>query len=315
MSVLSTVEVDQIVRQYQFSKLSGDMLDAQEAIERMLAYEQPRGLPTPWPYLHERFELRQGELTLVAGANGSGKSMLTGQMVAWAIAGGERCFLASFEMSPIETIRRMVTQCAGCEFTPDYARWWGESYRELLWLWDVQDVVPAPKVLERIEAVTQYLGARVVVIDSLLKCGLPQDGNGYLTGQTEFVDALQHCSKHLGVHIMLVAHLRKPERGVKASKYDIRGASQISDLADNVLLVHTNYDKREAEQALEQGGQLTPAQERALATADASLEVAKQRHGGWEGSLRLDLDKPSLRFTPFGYHGRFEWPGRKNEPA
>lgn len=311
MSIMSEAEIEQIVRDYQAQEITADMLDAEDAVERMLTYQQPKGSPTPWDYLTGRFEIRPGELTLMAGANGSGKSMLAGQMVAWQMAASAVCVMASMEMSVQETLKRMVRQCAGGEFTEEYARWWGRTYRETLWVWDVQDVIAAEKVLARVEAVSQHLAATIVVIDSLLKCGIAQDGVGYLSAQTMFLDRLQYAAKHLGVHIILVVHLRKPERGLKSSKYDIRGASQISDLADNVLLIHPNLDKREAEQLLEQGLHLTPAQTESLSKADAILEVAKQRHGPWEGQLRLDFHKPSLQFRPVGHVGRYVWPGAK----
>ena len=314
MAILTDAEIERIVAQYHARKLTADMLDAAAAIDRMLRYRQPEGLATPWPYLHERFALRPGELTLIAGANGSGKSMIAGQMVAWAMAAGATCVIASMEMAPHETLRRMVQQCAGGGFTAQYAHWWGQTYREKLWVWDVQDVIPADKVLDRVEAVAQHLKANIVVVDSLLKCGLPQDGNGHLTGQTAFLDRLQHAAKHLGVHILLVVHLRKPERGAKSTKYDIRGASQISDLADNVLLMHRNEAKREAEQLQEQGETLTLSQLEQLAKADAALEVAKQRHGAWEGSLRLDFHRGSLQYRQANWTSRYEWPGNTGAP-
>jgi twinkle protein len=272
--------------------------------------QRTQGTPMPWPMLEDRFEIRPGELTLVAGANGSLKSMMAGQLIAWALTDNWRCFIASFEMSPQETLRRIVTQCAGSSgFTREYAIAWGQAYRDRLWLWDKQDVVPSDVVLERIEAVAKHLDLRLIVIDSLLKCGLAQDGDGYLSGQTAFVDRLQHAVKHLGVHVLLVVHLRKPERGARSTKYDIRGASQISDLADNVLLLHRNQIKREAEQLLEHATPLTREQEEALTKPDLILEVAKQRHASWEGIVRMDFDPRSLLLTQHNQAGRYRWPG------
>ena len=314
MSTMSETQIEQIVRAYKAKKITGDMLDAKDGIERMLSHQSVPGLPMPWSWLDGKFAIRPGELTLLAGANGSGKSMLAGQIVAWQMAAGVTSVIASMEMSVQETLKRMVCQCYGGQYTTDFARWFGDTYRETLWIWDVQDVVPADKVLERVEAVSEYLDAKIVVIDSLLKCGLAQDGEGYLSKQTQFLDRLQHAAKHLGVHVILVVHLRKPERGQKSGKYDIRGASQISDLADNVLLIHQNAEKREAEQLMEQGQQLTPMQTEALSKADAILEVAKQRHGAWEGQLRLDFDSHSLLFTQAGDMRRLAWPGSQGAP-
>ncbi len=56
------------------------------------------------------FEFRPGELTVLAGENGSGKSMLLGQIGLHLMAAGASLYIASFEMSPVRTIDRMITQ-------------------------------------------------------------------------------------------------------------------------------------------------------------------------------------------------------------
>ena len=307
-------QIDEIVRQHKAKKITGDMLNGRAVVERMLTHKQPAGTKMPWSWLDSKFELRPGELTLLAGANGSGKSMLAGQVVAWAMSSGMRSFIASFEMRPIETARRMITQCAGGDWDEDYARWWAAQVDDLIWTWDIMDVVKAATVLERVEAVTEHLSANIVVIDSLLKCGLPQDsGNGY-QAQADFVDRLQHASKHLNVHIILVVHMRKPSPGQASTKYDIRGASQISDLADNVLLLKVNEKKREVQRLLEIGQEIDRDEERYLTKPDAVLEVAKQRHGAWEGLLSLDFDPGSLLFKHSGDMRRIDWPWTPGGP-
>lgn len=314
MSILTEADIDAILHEHQASKITSDMLDAEEGIKRMLEFVQPVGEALPWPALFGNFELRPGELTLLAGTNGSGKSMLAGQIVAWAMTAGMTSVIASMEMRPQETLRRMVTQCSGGPYSREFAHWWGQTYRSQLWLWDVLDRIPAQKVLARVQAVSQHLGARLVVIDSLMKCGLPADGDGYLTKQADFVDSLQHAAKHLGTHIILVVHLKKPERGQKANKYDIRGASQISDIADNVLLCHPNMEKRMALKKSDQGLTLTSAEEEHLERADFALEVDKQRHAAWEGIVSMDLHRASLQFRQRGYHGLYQWPHRQHGP-
>ena len=313
MSTISHEEVERIVKEHKARKIKGDMLDAAGAVDSLLGYEQAQGIETPWAPLQGKFSLRPGELTLVGGENKSGKSMLTGQIAAWAMTNGYRSFIASFEMRPRETVRRMLSQCAGGPWSREFAQWWGGEYRELLWLWDIIDKVNSDRVLERIEAVTQYLDADLVVVDSLLKCGLPP-GNDKNGAQGDFVDRLQNAAKALNVHIMLVVHFRKPESGQRISRYNIRGASEISDLADNVFLVVPNDHKREAEQLLEIGAHLTREQEQSLSEADALFVVDKQRHGEWEGKVKMDFHKSSLQFRPAGQFGRYEWPGSQGAP-
>lgn len=56
------------------------------------------------------FEFRPGELTVLAGENGSGKSLLLGQIGLHLISCGASLYIASFEMAPVRTIERMLMQ-------------------------------------------------------------------------------------------------------------------------------------------------------------------------------------------------------------
>ena len=56
------------------------------------------------------FEFRPGELTVLAGENGSGKSLLLGQIGLHLISCGASLYIASFEMAPVRTIERMLSQ-------------------------------------------------------------------------------------------------------------------------------------------------------------------------------------------------------------
>lgn len=49
------------------------------------------------------FEFRPGELTVLAGENGSGKSLLLGQIGLHLISCGASLYIASFEMAPVRS--------------------------------------------------------------------------------------------------------------------------------------------------------------------------------------------------------------------
>lgn len=67
----------------------------------------------PWEKSHPLFAFRPGEVTLWAGVNGHGKSLMTGLASLSLIAQAERCCIASFEMKPRKTIERMARQWSG----------------------------------------------------------------------------------------------------------------------------------------------------------------------------------------------------------
>lgn len=274
-------------------------------------------------YTHAAFgpklAFRPGELTIWAGMGGSGKSQLVGQVIAWMLSQGERATIASLEMPMRDTLRRMLTQMLDAEPTWGAANAWAAAMRGRLYLYDQIDRVPAERILRMVRAAALKLGSTQVVIDSLTKCGLPQDGNGYLTAQTDFVDSLQRTVKHLGIHCHLVVHLRKGEAGSRRTMHDIRGASQISDLADNVLILTRDVDK---ERLLDEA-QLTPEHlwepdfsrkvTQAQKRPDAVLQIEKQRATGWLGDIRLDYHARSGQFVPQGRVTALPWKLAKPE--
>ncbi len=269
---------------------------------------QAVGARMPWPSLDGLLELRPGELTVWGGESGSGKSLLLGQVMAWLLPRGHSIVIASLEMRLVETLRRMANQMAGCMASADFRRQlcaWADGR---LWLYDEIDTVASHRLVTMARVAASRLRCSHVVIDSLTKAGVAQDGQGYLTDQTAFVDRLQHTAKHYDVHVHLVAHLRKPAQtqGGRPSKFDIRGASQITDLADNVMLVSRNHAKEEL--AKLPPDVLEEQDRKVLEQPDAWLDIAKQRHTGWEGRVGLDFHAPSGQFVRHKAGRAMPWP-------
>ena len=52
----------------------------------------------PWTKTQDDFSFRLGEVTLYAGGNGGGKSLITGQIALHLIKQKRKCVIASFEM-------------------------------------------------------------------------------------------------------------------------------------------------------------------------------------------------------------------------
>lgn len=283
-----------------------------DVIERIF---EPRKAGYEFPAFGKRIAFRPGELTMWCGMGGSGKSQLVGQVIAWMLAAGERATIASLEMPMEDTLRRMLTQIY--DAPPDWstATTWASLMDGRLYLYDQVDRVPADRLLAMVRVAATELSANHIVIDSLTKCGLPQDGDGYLSKQTDFVDSLQRTVKHLGVHCHLVVHLRKgePGRGGRRGMHDIRGASQISDLADNVLILERNTQRERvlAEASVTPESQWSPAlvklHAQCLREPDAVLQVEKQRATGWIGDINLDYHARSGQFIPQGQMQAFPY--------
>lgn len=303
------LNIDELLADVEDAKELELLADVESVIDRIFESQPPA-------YTHGAFGsklgFRPGELTIWAGMGGCGKSQLVGQVIAWMLSRGERATIASLEMPMRDTLRRMLTQILDAEPTWGAANAWAAAMRGRLYLYDQIDRVPADRILRMVRAAALKLGSTQVVVDSLTKCGLPQDGPGYLSAQTDFVDSLQRTVKHLGIHCHLVVHLRKGD-GNRRTMHDIRGASQISDLADNVLLLVRDVDKERvlAESAMVPEHMWESDFSRKVAAAkkrpDAVLQIEKQRATGNLGDVRLDYHARSGQFVPQGHINAMPW--------
>lgn len=295
MQLLTQEDIDSVLAAIE----TQDIRPAIEWVDDIVTHRQSKGLGLPWSKTAEKFVLRPGELTVWAGENGSGKSLLLGQIMAWLLPTC-RVLIASMEMAPVETLRRIIGQAYGGRPPRDYCRGWlrwtGEGRESRLMLYDQTDTVPADKVLAMAKHAASHLKCQHIVIDSLTKCGLP-NGDHY-DQQKRFIDRLQWVAKTTGAHIHLVAHMRKSDDPAKApNKWDVRGAAEITDLADNAVLIWRNREKEQAKELVERGATLSNKLSESLTDPDTFMRVVKQRHFPWEGTFGLWWDRGSGQFT------------------
>jgi len=238
----------------------------------------------PWNKAFDNVRLRPGEVSIWAGINGHGKSLLLGQVLLW-LPHDQKCLIASLEMPPVSTIDRMCRQTLPSGIPSDkYVEEFAQA-TDNIWIYDQTDTVPAERMLAMLNYAAKELGMNHLMIDSLVKCGIAPDDYGK---QKDFVDRLCWIAKTNKVHIHLVHHVRKGDKeGKTPDKFDIKGAGEITDLVDNVFIVHRNKNKERKMEAKQAVDELEP---------DAVIAVAKQRHGGWEGSIPLYFHKSSQQF-------------------
>ena len=97
-------------------KQARDFLD--DIKENYLSTARDAKILLPWTNTHSSFAYRPGEVTVYAGSNGGGKSLLTGQIALHLVKQKQKVVIASFEMKPIKTLERMLRQFAG-EYVDD----------------------------------------------------------------------------------------------------------------------------------------------------------------------------------------------------
>ena len=248
------------------------------------------GFFCPWPKAKDQIYFRYSELTVCSGINGHGKSQAVGQFVLSAITQGEKTCIASMEMSPARTLRRLAKQATGLTSgipTEDYIRSTFKWFDDKVWVYNVIGLTKGERMLEVFNYARKRYGIKVFVIDSLMMCGLGEDD---YNAQKKFVSDICDFKNNFGCHVFLVTHSRKGEKEeVAPNKFDVRGSGSITDLADNVLTVWRNKLKEKKLSKDENDSE-------ALDWPDAKIICSKQRHGDWEGNISLWYDRNCYQF-------------------
>lgn len=252
------------------------------------------GATLPWAKTHDLLRFRPGEVTLWQGINGHGKSELLGQACIGFACQDERVCIASFEMKPQSTLKRMLRQTAmnsrpSVQAVDRLIDW----SRDRLWLYDQQGTVKPAMLYAVARYCADRLKVRHLVIDSLMKCVRGEDD---YNGQKDFVDMLCTLARDLGMHIHLVHHAKKGENeDAIPGKFSAKGSGAIVDQVDQMLTVWRNKRKeRMVEAELRKNGE---ASAELLDLPDTMLICDKNRHGEWEGRINLWRHADSLQFT------------------
>jgi len=251
----------------------------------------------PWSKTINEFNFRAGEVTLYAGSNGGGKSLITGQIALGLIKQNEKVCIMSFEMKPKRTLMRMTRQFSGQDldnlFLKDRITVTNGYYDRLkkfstdkLWLYDQQGTTSAKQVISVARYCAVELNITHIFIDSLMKCVSGEDD---YNAQKAFVDELTALARDHNVHIHLIHHIRKLESEEKMpNKNDVKGTGAIADQVDNVLLMWRNKKK---ERMIRNNEEIKGVQ------PDAYLMCEKQRNGENEEWYQLWYHKDSQQFV------------------
>lgn len=261
-----------------------------QVLDRLHKPRDMDGYRLPWESCHERLNLRVREVSIWAAINGHYKSTLLNMIGLWCAMQTKVGFM-SFEMEPDELIELMVKQAAGTRNPPprygnDFINWADGR----IWLYDRIDSTPMDNVLGCLYHMTRNLGIKLIIVDSLMMIrGITRDAER----ESKFMSTLTATAKALDCHIALVHHIRKPERGDESyipTRFDVRGAGDLVDMAQVCVVPWANKRKFELEQiGIKDSSECENVRDQRLFDMpDQLLAVRKQRRGGgFEGKIAL----------------------------
>jgi twinkle protein len=255
---------------------------------------------------------RPGEVTIWSGINSAGKSTLLGQILLQAIDqdqgvcaySGElpdRVFRYWLELQAAGPVHLMAeTNSTGIgtvyrprpEVIPTLRNW----YRDKLFLYDGQQMEAAEGLLQAFKLASQEYACRVFLLDNLTLTVSRLNVRDQYRAQRELILEMVAFARESAAHVHIVVHPRKTPGTTQLSKNDIGGSGDITNLADNVLVLARPSLKEIRRQSLR---------------GNARLTVLKNRFGGRQDvDIDLNFDPPSRRFYPVGGRAgdrRFGW--------
>lgn len=241
---------------------------------------------------------RLGELTIVSGGTGSGKSKLMENMIVKNAVLNEPMLLGSFELTRNAILRRIAAQLSASLYhlrnqpqemlLEEFEKACLQLSQLPIYLINVYGKMDVEQFVDCASYAKRRLKVDTVILDHLhfMLRSSSADTERHEIDQTML--RLAEAAKSLELSLFVVCHpsLRKQEINPKYHTNDLRGSSFISQVADNIWFVW-----REREQ-----GKLQAGRGKALLYCEKSRDEA-----GQEGSLELDFSIETQSFLdPLG---------------
>lgn len=253
--------------------------------------------------------LVMGQLVIIQGVRGDGKSTLASQFLATALQQGYSVFAYSGELAAHHFRRILDFQLAGAKdiledrneygdpvysLPKEVTRKLGEWYKGRAFLYDNEFAMDGQNIgiIETIESVVKQFNVKLILVDNLMSAmGEVMDRHEDLyVAQSRFVGKLKGIARKYDCCVLLVCHPRKTVPGHELTPEDVSGSGDITNQCDVIL----TYKRAEG---LNASGLLTVSKNRLygkLITKDNAIKL-----GYSERTKRIYDDKDrTLKNTP-----------------
>ena len=226
---------------------------------------------------------RPGEVTVLSGEPGVGKSTFCAFISLLQASEGIPCLHFTFEVSPFSIMKKWISMLAGDAFVNLDRHSYVVSRKKLarrpLYIPQTYGICEMPEVRRVIYDSCTRHGVKFLVLDHLgFLSMLGQDASNDVKTTGTIMREIKRWSLDLRIHILLVHHLRKKTQGQRASAglSELRGSGEVGQLADNVMILR-----------------------RSAGSNDTMLSLRKVRDdSGSEGNVKLSFNRDSLVYLP-----------------
>jgi twinkle protein len=240
-----------------------------------------------------------GELSIIFGRNGEGKTTLISQVIGHCISRGTKTFLYSGEMSDNKIQDWLYRQIVGSgkEYYKKFVTKYGfknelksnvidalkEWHKDTLFLYNRNAKKKVKNEIDRLFTTMEIAinkGVKLFIIDNLMAI-LEENADSLYSDQANFVQRCKNFAVNNNIHIVLMAHPNKEKKELAAEvgnldKTDISGSNNIPNKADNIISIERIWsDER---------------------VADAIVTSLKDRETGQRKVMKFLFSVETLRF-------------------
>lgn len=199
-----------------------------------------------------------GEVTLLSGNNGSGKSSWMDCVMLNAIERGYKVAVWSGELPPAKMKEWVYQVAAGCQYTTRNTNY--ENVYDVdkmaankidrwldgkLFLFNNDYGNRWLQILSDIEEISDKENVKLIVLDNLMALNIDDKQGDKNDKQKQFILDVVDLAKKKNVHIIIVAHPNKTAFNTLLRKESISGTSDLTNAVQRVLILHrVNEDFR-----------------------------------------------------------------------
>lgn len=239
------------------------------------------GIPTGIDFLDNILNIRDGQLGIIAGRPGDGKSALATQIMLGVCRSAE-ALLCSLEMSPDEVAQRMLSQMTGIDidlidelhFNPN-ERALVEACRNALNLNFCS--TPTVSELRSIAMVRKAQGRlRMIVVDYLQLLRVKRPSNSRVQDVTEISRDLKLLAMELQVPVVALSQFSREAAKGPPELHHLRESGSIEQDADWILFAYTDKSDQGRERKM--------------------IQLAKNRRGPRCPPFAVNFHGPTVKF-------------------
>jgi twinkle protein len=189
--------------------------------------------------------LRMGELNVISGPTGSGKTTLISQQSMDLAKQGVATLWGSFEIPNEDLISKMLNQVGKKNFTKDQSDF-DKTFDKLeqlpLWFMKFHSATKMEDVIDAMDYAVEVFDVRHIIIDNLQFMIGSIMGNEKFDIQNKVIDLLRDFKRDKHVAVTLLAHPKKYDVGKEMTENDLFGSVKLSQDADNIYVIDPSGD-------------------------------------------------------------------------